>query len=231
MSTPHQPPRSFSILPPVIKNLLILNGLVFLAQQVPNLSEWLAQWGMLWPIGGPDVVRTPDGLAAVPQFYPWQLVTSAFMHGSVSHILLNMFGLWMFGMRIENVLGSKRFLTFYAACVLGASLLQLAITSAPYYLGANPFPTPTLGASGGVLGVLAAFGLLFPDERIYLYFFVPVKAKWLVVGLAVFDLYAGVTGSQAGVANFAHLGGMLVGALLILFWRGRLPVKPRALVA
>ena len=238
MSTTYQPPRSFSILPPVIKNLLIINGLVFLAQLVAQQYEpgaaytFIERWFALWPLGTPDVAPTTGGgVMPVPHFYPWQLVTTAFLHGSFSHILLNMFGLWMFGMRIENVLGSKRFLTFYAACVLGASLLQLAVTSWPFLMATGGQIFPTVGASGGVLGVLAAFGLLFPDELIYLYFFVPVKAKWLVLGLAAFDLYAGMTGSQAGVANFAHLGGMLIGALLIQFWRGRLPLKPRARVA
>jgi len=235
VSTAYQPPGTFSILPPVVKNLLILNGLAFLAQIVFEMREGypvfpsIEQWFALWPIGGPypALVQTPQGLAEAGRFWPWQIVTSAFLHGSFSHILFNMFGLWMFGMRIEQALGSRRFLGFYLACVVGASLLQLAVTSYPFLVGASSFPTATLGASGGVLGVLAAFGLLYPDEPIYLYFFVPIPAKWLVLGLAALDLFAGVTGSQSGVANFAHLGGMLVGAVLIQYWRGRLPVKPR----
>ena len=234
MSTAYQPPGTFSILPPVVKNLLILNGLAFLAQIVFDMRggypvfSVVDQWFALWPVGGPyPAVATPQGVVEVGRFWPWQILTSAFLHGSFSHILFNMFGLWMFGMRIENTLGSRRFLGFYVACVVGASLLQLAVTSYPFLAGAPSFPTPTLGASGGVLGVLAAFGLLYPDEPIYLYFFVPIPAKWLVLGLAALDLFAGVTGSQSGVANFAHLGGMLVGAVLIQYWRGRLPVKPR----
>lgn len=234
MSTPYQPPGTFSVLPPVVKNLLILNGLAFLAQMVFDMRAGGAPFSVvdrlfaLWPVGGPyPVLPTTEGLVEVGRFWPWQIVTSAFLHGSFGHILFNMFGLWMFGMRIENTLGSRRFLGFYVACVVGASLLQLAVTSYPFWAGEAAFPTPTLGASGGVLGVLAAFGLLYPDEPIYLYFFVPVPAKWLVLGLAALDLYAGVSGSQSGVANFAHLGGMLVGAVLIQYWRGRLPVKPR----
>jgi membrane associated rhomboid family serine protease len=213
---------------------LIINGLVFLAQYV--FGQWsgnpyfgpVERYFALWPLGTPDVVQTPSGAFPWGQFYPWQLFTCAFLHGGLGHIFFNMLGLWMFGMRIENVLGSRRFAFFYAACVLGASLLHLVVTVIPAALGVGePALFPMLGASGGVLGVLAAFGLLYPDEPIYLYFFVPVPAKWLVLGLAALDLYAGVTGSQAGVANFAHLGGMLAGALLIQYWRGRAPFRGR----
>ncbi|NNF58358.1 MAG: rhomboid family intramembrane serine protease [Rhodothermaceae bacterium] len=216
-------------MPPVIKNLLILNALLWLAEV--TFAEVLIEWFALWPFGTPDLARGPGGaLVAVPQFYPWQLVTSAFLHSpsGFGHILFNMFGLWMFGMRIENTLGSRRFLFFYLACVLGASALQLLVISAPFLFGiGTPSIVPTLGASGGVLGVLAAFGLLFPDEPIYLYFFVPIPAKWLVLGMAALDLYAGVSGTQAGVANFAHIGGLVTGALLIQFWRGRFPFSAR----
>ena len=232
--TAYRPPTAFSFLPPVVKNLLIINGLVFLAQYV--FGQWsgnpffgpVERWFALWPLGTPEVVQTDYGAFAWGQFYPWQLVTCAFLHGGLSHILFNLFGLWMFGMRIENVLGSRRFALFYFACVIGASLLQLLVISAPAVLGSGePNLFPTLGASGGVLGVLAAFGLLYPEERIYLYFLVPVPAKWFVLGLAALDLYAGYAGTNTGVAHFAHLGGMLTGALLIQYWRGRLPFRPR----
>lgn len=220
-------PPTWSMMPPVIKNLLIINALVFFAQYVfsgatanPVFGP-IEQWFALWPIAGPDIVRTPYGDLPWPQFWPWQIVTMAFLHGGIGHILMNMFILWMFGMRIENVWGSRRFLTYYFACVIGASLAQLAIV----YLTDGLYPT--LGASGGVLGVLLAFGMMYPEEPIYLYFLFPIKAKWLVVGLAALDLYAGVTGTQAGVANFAHLGGMLTGFLMIQYWRGRLPLGPR----
>jgi membrane associated rhomboid family serine protease len=216
--TAYRPPSAFSILPPVIKNLLIINGLFFLAQL--TFEEFLVRWLALWPVGLPD---------QLPQlFWPWQLVTYSFLHGGFGHLFFNLFGLWMFGMRIENVLGSRRFAFFYLACVLGAGLLQLVVISAPFLFGVgDPALAPTLGASGGVLGVLAAFGLLYPDEPIYLYFFVPVPAKWLVLGLAALDLYAGYAGTNTGVAHFAHIGGMITGALLIQYWRGRLPFKPR----
>jgi membrane associated rhomboid family serine protease len=230
----YRPPTTFSFMPPVIKNLLIINGLVFLAQYV--FAQWsgnpffgpVERYFALWPIGAPDVVRTEYGDFAWGRFYPWQLVTCAFLHGGLGHIFFNLFGLWMFGMRIEHVLGSARFAFFYLACVLGASLLQLAVISAPALLGTGePGLFPTLGASGGVLGVMAAFGLLYPDEPIYLYFFVPIPAKWLVLGMAALDLYAGYAGTNTGVAHFAHLGGMVTGALLIQYWRGQLPFKPR----
>ena len=232
MTNAYQPPSSFSLFPPVVKNLLIINGLVFLAQQIPPLAGALGAYGMLWPVGTPEVVATPGGPALVPQFYPWQLVTSAFMHGGLGHIFFNLFGLWMFGGTVERELGSKRFLIFYAVCVLGASLLQLAVTSYPFLMGAGGIPAPTLGASGGVLGVLAAFGVLHPDSPIYLLFIpVPIPAKWFVLGYAAFSVFAGFSGVQAGVAHFAHLGGMIAGALLILYWRGRLPVRPRTRLA
>ncbi|MEM8600273.1 MAG: rhomboid family intramembrane serine protease [Bacteroidota bacterium] len=231
MQNAYSPPTGFSVMPPVVKNLLIINVLVFVAQNGP-LFGFLQDVFALWPVGVPEPVLAELRVREIPvsQFYPWQLVTSAFMHGSFSHILFNLlFGVWMFGMRIENTFGTQRFALFYFACVLGASLTQLAVTSYPFLFGSAPYPVPvpTLGASGGVFGILIAFGMLYPDEPIYLYFFVPVKAKWLVMGLIVFNLYAGVTGTQAGVANFAHLGGALTGFLLIQFWRGKLPLRPK----
>lgn len=229
----YRPPSSFSLFPPVVKNLLIINALVFLAQQIPSIAGYLDVYGMLWPAGSPRVFPTADGLAAVPRFYPWQLVTSAFMHGSLGHIFFNMFGLWMFGGTVERELGTKRFLIFYGVCVLGASLLQLGVASAPYVLGElGARPIPTLGASGGVLGVLAAFGVLHPDSPIYLFLIpVPIPAKWFVLGYAAFSVFAGFSGVQAGVAHFAHLGGMVAGAILIWYWRGRLPLRPRTRLA
>jgi membrane associated rhomboid family serine protease len=224
VATAYRPPSSFGLLPPVVKNLLIINGLAFLAQiAFPGLLE---RWFALWPAGVPREVL--DAYPSAASFYPWQLVTTAFLHGSPGHLFFNMLGLWMFGMRIEQTLGSARFAQYYFACVLGASLLQLLWTSAPFLFDiGTPSLGPTLGASGGVLGVLAAFGLLYPDEPIYLYFLFPVPAKWLVLGFAALDLYSGFTGSGGNTAHFAHLGGMITGAILIQYWRGRLPVRPR----
>ena len=238
MPNAYRPPSSLGLFPPVVKNLLIINVLVFLAQFVfaarsPDPISAFDRWFALWPLGAPEVIQFADGTVTFGTFWPWQLVTSAFLHGGFGHILFNMFGLWMFGGTVERALGSKRFLGFYVASVLGASLLQLAVTSWPFVMGdGGGIPVPTVGASGGVLGVLAAFGMLYPDQPIYLLFFpVPIPAKWFVLGYAVFSLYAGYADVQAGVAHFAHLGGMVTGALLIQYWRGRLPIRPRTRLA
>ncbi len=210
---------------PAIKNLLILNGLAFLAQVViDGLPGWgpIMQWAALWPAGTPGATASGQ---TIPPFYPWQLVTSAFLHGSVSHLLFNLFGLWMLGGAVERALGTQRFLTFYFLSVLGASVLQLAVISAPFVAGiGTPVVVPTVGASGGVLGVLAAFGMLFPRERLFIFPLpVPIQAWIFVLGYAALSLGMGVTGTAAGIAHFAHLGGMITGALLILVWRRRRP--------
>lgn len=203
----YRPPTHFSVFPPVIKNLLFLNVLVFMVQLVESTNLLLTQWFALWPIG--------------VNFWPWQLLTYGFLHGGFSHLFFNLLALWMFGVRIENAWGSQRFGLYYFACVIGAGLLQLlvALVTGEVY--------PTVGASGGVFGLLLAFGMMYPHEPIYLYFFVPVKAKWFVIGYGVLELYAGFTGSMPGVAHFAHLGGMLFGFLLLQYWRGKLPPQPR----
>ncbi|WP_457652805.1 rhomboid family intramembrane serine protease [Rhodocaloribacter sp.] len=218
MYNTYQPPTRFSVFPPVIKNLLILNGLFFMASLVPTTRELLIDWLALWPLGTPDVVRTAFGIAKVPDFWPWQLITYSFLHGGFGHIFFNMFALWMFGVQIENTWGSRRFAIFYFVCVVGAAISQLIVSWG--------VPVPTLGASGGVFGILLAFGMMFPNQPIYLYFLFPIKAKWFVIGYGLIELWAGVSGAQPGVANFAHLGGMLFGFLLIQYWRGKLPLKP-----
>ncbi len=218
----YQPPTRFSVFPPVIKNLLIINGLVFLAQMVPQTNLTLITWFGLWPVGSAPLI----GLG---EFWPWQLVTYGFLHSTVSygHILFNMFALWMFGVQIENTWGSGRFAVFYFVCVIGAALIQLPVITFDFVSsGGHPsWWVPTIGASGGVFGLLLAFGMMFPEQPIYLYFLFPVKAKWFVIGFGVIELFGGVTGSST-VAHFAHLGGMLFGFLLIQFWRGKLPWKP-----
>lgn len=198
--------------PPVIKNLLIINGLVFLAQIVPATDSLLTLWLALWPLDAPD-------LPGFGQFLPWQLVTYGFLHAGLGHLFFNMFALWMFGTQIENTWGSRRFAIFYFACVIGAGLVQLVVATL------EPGAYPTVGASGGVFGLLLAFGMMFPEQPIYIYFLFPIKAKWFVIIFGVLELYGGVVG-QSTVAHFAHLGGMLFGFLLIQYWRGRLPVKP-----
>ncbi len=221
-------PASQSVLPPVIKNLLILNGLVFLAKIVPTTADFIDQWFALWPIGDyPDFARYPDGtLAALGHFYPWQVLTYGFLHGDFTHILFNMFALWMFGISLENNWGSRRFGIYYFFCLVGAGLVQLFV--ATMELHGTGVPHATLGASGGVMGILLGFGVMYPDVRLMLLFPpIPIKAKWLVMGYAALDLFAGVTGTQSGVAHFAHLAGMGFGLILILYWRGKLPWKPR----
>ena len=210
----YRPPTQFSVFPPVIKNLLILNGLFFLGQLTfePVLLRWLA----LWPLG------IPDG-PGYPQFWPWQLVGYAFLHGGFSHLLFNMFALWMFGVQIEHEWGSRRFAIYYFVCVIGAGLAQLVVASLALQSGDL---YPTVGASGGVFGILLAFGMMFPDRPIYLYFLVPIKAKWFVIGYGLITLFSGVWDTQSNIAHFAHLGGMVFGFLLIQFWRGKLPVEP-----
>ena len=134
-----------------------------------------------------------------------------------------MFALWMFGVQIENTWGSRRFAIFYFVCVLGAGLVQLVVASMALQ-GGDLYPT--VGASGGVFGILLAFGMMFPNQPIYLYFLVPIKAKWLVIGYGALELFAAISGTQAGVANAAHVAGMVFGFALIQYWRGKLPLDP-----
>ncbi|MDE3234366.1 MAG: rhomboid family intramembrane serine protease [Bacteroidota bacterium] len=223
-------PSRFQILPLVIKNLLIINGLFFLAQNT---------------IGKQGIINMDDLFALhtwqSPLFRPWQFVTHLFMHGGFDHIFSNMFALWMFGSVLENLWGPKRFLTFYISCGLGAAfchMIVLYIESQHLIQAFNSLDAftqdayrsrfmeklneATLGASGAVFGCLAAFGYLFPNTRIYLYFFVPVKAKWFVIFYAAFELYMAVANSAGdNVAHVAHLGGALVGIILVYFWNKR----------
>jgi membrane associated rhomboid family serine protease len=165
----------------------------------------------LWPLGTSGMTAFGQ---AVPHFYPWQLVTYSVLHGGIMHLLLNMYALWLFGTRMENVWGPRAFAFYYSVCVIGAGLVQLLVAS----LGDAIYPT--VGASGGIFGLLLAFGLTFPNERLMLIFPpVVLKAKWFVLMYGVFELWAGVTGSEAGVAHFAHLGGMLFGFVLLWYWR------------
>jgi membrane associated rhomboid family serine protease len=210
----------YSSLPPLVMSLLLINLLVFLAQQF--MFDFLVVRFALWPIGAPEFTLTPNGIVANPSFAPWQLVTYSFLHGSVMHLFFNMFALWMFGTQIENVWGSRTLAVYYFTCVIGAALIQLIVatqTGGTY---------PTLGASGGIFGVLLAFGMMFPNQRLILLFPpIPIKAKWLVIAYGAIELWAGVTGVSPNVAHFAHLGGMLFGLLLIQYWRGKLPIRPR----
>ncbi len=264
-------PTGFSVLPPVVKNLLIINGLFFLA----TISTGTAFGMDLTDILGLHYFKSDS-------FRIYQFVTYLFIHANFAHILFNMFALWMFGYLVENVWGSKRFLTYYMVTGIGAALVQMVVQyfsfipleAAMSAYNANPgvdafvnfgnqFPphtrelleklnlfvtqwrtnpmssqnlalsqeyismlyqqqisVSTIGASGAVFGILLAFGMLFPNMMILIYFLFPIKAKWLVIGYGALELYLGISNNPSdNVAHFAHLGGMIFGILLILYWR------------
>jgi membrane associated rhomboid family serine protease len=264
-------PSRFEILPPAVKNLLIINVLCFLAQQT---------------FGGFNAGFSIEDTFALHAwqsslFRPWQLVTHLFLHGSMSHIFFNMLALWMFGSVLENVWGSKRFMVFYMICGLGAALMHLLFLSyemiplvrdyaavmgehampnsnnaalinflqkhdvfkaqdrmietlrvlpgnneqvralvdsiGSYY--DNALNTATLGASGAVFGILAAFGYLFPNTYIYIYMLIPVKAKWVVLFYGALELYEGIRNSAGdNIAHWAHIGGAVVGLIIVITW-------------
>ena len=222
-------PTGFRVLPPVVKHLLIINVLLYLATFTMNrfhidLTDYL----------GLHFFKASD-------FRAYQLITYMFMHGNFEHLFFNMFALWMFGNTLENIWGSKRFLWFYMLCGIGAGLCQEVVQYIQYVTTLAQYDSVnfgggqvismanylnmlnTVGASGAIYGLLLAFGMMFPNSMIYLYFFVPIKAKWFVIGYAVIELVSGFIGG-GNVAHFAHLGGMLFGLILILVWKkkGRL---------
>lgn len=200
----------FYSIPPVTRALLITNGVVFLLQQL--VGDPLYIWFALWPFGG-------SSFSGAPGFLPWQIVTYSFLHGSLLHLFFNMFALYMFGSDIERVFGQRRYLAYYFASVITAAVAQLLVL---VFSGGTPYPT--VGASGGVFGVLLAFGMYFPRRTVMLIIPPIPMPAWLFVTLyGVLELYLGITGTQAGVAHFAHLGGMVGGYLMIRRWRGRPP--------
>jgi membrane associated rhomboid family serine protease len=218
-----QPEPRPSLFPPVIRFLLIANVVVFLLQLVA-LEPLLVHFA-LWPVGTPDVIQQNGEFVWVPPFQVWQLLTYGFLHGSLLHLFLNLFAMWMLGVQLENAWGSRLFAIYYFVCVIGAGFIQLFVVSHGM-MGDEIYPT--IGASGGVFGILLAFGMMFPNQRlVFILLPIPIRAKYFVIGYGAFELFAGITGSIAGVAHFAHLGGMVFGFLLIQYWRGRLPVKPR----
>ncbi|NCO54088.1 MAG: DUF1751 domain-containing protein [Bacteroidetes bacterium CG_4_10_14_3_um_filter_31_20] len=263
-------PTGFRLMPPAVKNLLIINALLFLGTEITkakfdfDLTQYL---GLYYPES--------------QYFNPYQLFTHLFMHGSLMHIFSNMFALWMFGAAIENVWGTKRFLFFYVFTGLGAASLHLLVSwyrinelhtvittyqNSPspqsftklvidyfpeykpavaqfiqqwtihpndphFFAETNEFVknqlemrinVPTIGASGAVFGILLAFGMLFPNTMIYIYFLFPLKAKYFVILYGLFELYSGYN-NQPGdnIAHFAHLGGMFFGFILIKYWQKR----------
>ena len=201
-------------IPRVTRALLIANIAVFLVQMLTG--NFMIIHFALWPLG-------PSQFTDVPGFEPWQLVSYGFLHGGFTHIAFNMFALWMFGGAIENTFGARPFAVYYFVCVIGAALAQLAVVH--FFTGGF---YPTLGASGGIFGLLLAYGMMYPHQRIMLLLPpIPMPAWLFVTGYGAIELFLGVTGSQAGVAHFAHLGGMAIGFVLIEYWRGKLPIKPR----
>ncbi len=235
-------PSSFSHLPDVVKNLLIINALFFLATiSLDGIGFNMYKYFGLHQFQSSD-------------FKPHQLVTHLFMHGNFTHLFFNMFALWMFGKVLENVWGGKRFLIYYMITGLGAAAIHLAVTqyeimSLQSNMSANEYNmiineggsvlaggqnytyhllgklnllihTPTVGASGAVFGVLLAFGMLFPNALLYIYFALPIKAKYFVIFYGLLELYLGLNNNPAdNVAHFAHLGGMIFGYFLIKYWR------------
>lgn len=184
-------------LPPITRSLIIVNVLIFLLQEM--IGSKLILWAALWPLG--------------PHFMPWQIISYAFLHGNLTHLLFNMFGVYMFGADIERIWGSRRYLNYYLVSAVAAALAQLLVarlTGADY---------PTIGASGAVFGLLLAFAMVFPQRTIIpLFPPIPMKAPVFVALYGGLELFLGVTGTQAGVAHFAHLGGMAGGFLLMRYW-------------
>lgn len=209
-------------LPPVTRALLVANAAVFLLQQL--FGSFLLLHFALWPLGSDQLLGyLADGSLLSVGFRPWQLVSYGFMHGGITHIFFNMFALFMFGGAIERLLGKREFLIYYFVCLVVAAMAQLLVVK--FFTGGF---YPTVGASGAVFGLLLAFAMFFPEERLMLIFLpVPIPARWFVGGYVAIELILGVTRTQSGVAHFAHLGGALAGFVLIQFWRGRLPIKPR----
>ncbi len=200
----------FQFFPPVIKGLLITNTIVFVlmwffgAFHINGISLYatLTIYFGLMPLG--------------QDFYPWQLITYQFIHADFWHLFFNMaFGLWMFGMEVEHMWGSKKFLIYYLSCGVAAGIAQLILS--PIF---EPALGPTVGASGAIYGVLIAFAAMFPDRYIFLYFLIPVKVKYFVMILIVFGVMS--VGGQGNIANLAHLGGALAGYLYLVYDRRRL---------
>ncbi len=206
-------------IPPVTRNLIIVNVLIFIATLV-NENFMIGTFGLFYP--------------SSHYFHWWQIVTHMFMHGGFWHIFFNMYTLFIFGVVVERIIGSKKFMVFYFVCGFGAAALHMGVQ----YLQMQSFlasesqtalqsivalkSTPTVGASGAIYGVLMGYAMLFPQSKMTLLFPpVTLSAKWMVVIFAVIELFTGVVGFTDGVAHFAHLGGMLIGWLMIKWWRRR----------
>ena len=211
-----------SSLPPVTKNLIIINVIVFVASLL-NQNFMIGTFALFYPTS--------------VYFHWWQVVTHMFMHGGFWHIFFNMYTLLIFGSVVERYLGPRKFLLFYFVCGLGAVALHFGVqyfqlqsymngaalgnATALQQIEAIKY-TPTVGASGAIYGVLMGYAMLFPESKMTLLFPpVTLSAKWMVVAFAAIELFTGVSGLASGIAHFAHLGGMLIGWLMILWWRKR----------
>ena len=206
----------FSNVPPVTKNLILVNILIYIATAL-NENFMIGTFGLFYP--------------SSPYFHWWQVITHMFMHGGFWHIFFNMYTLFIFGVVVERIIGSKKFALFYFVCGLGAAALQIGTQ----YIEMQAFisagaaesiaalkMTPTVGASGAIYGVLIGYAMLFPDSKMTLLFPpITLSAKWMVIIFAAIELFTGVIGWVDGVAHFAHLGGMLIGWLMIRWWRRR----------
>ncbi|MFY0698425.1 MAG: rhomboid family intramembrane serine protease [Balneola sp.] len=194
------PNTQFSFFPPAIKYLLIWNGIFFLA----TINIFGSGWTPMGLALAPLLVLQPFG----DGFMPWQLVTYMFLHADFYHIFFNLFALWIFGQALEQLWGTKRFLMYYFLTGIGAGLIQLFVSSGS-----------TIGASGAVYGILLGFGMMYPNRRIMLLFPpIPIKAKYFVGFYGALELFNGLTRVDSGIAHFAHLGGLLVGFILIKLW-------------
>ncbi len=207
-------------IPRVTKHLIIINLIIFLATLI-NKEFMISNFALFYPKS--------------QYFHWWQIVTHMFMHGNFWHIFFNMYTLFIFGCVVERMIGEKKFLTFYMVCGLGAAALHLGVEAlqAQSYLSAVAEGsrqaadsymalkmTPTVGASGAIYGVLIGYAMLFPDSKLTLIFPpVTLSAKWMVLIFAAIELFTGITGTAQGVAHFAHLGGMLIGWMLIRWWK------------
>lgn len=206
----------FRSLPPVTRGLLIANVAVFLIELAVGPGALITYLG-LWPLATMSLLGGGTG------FQPWQVVTYSFLHGSWLHLFVNMFALYMFGGQVETLFGPKRFLNLYFASVIAAAISQLVFAGVA---GGEPYPT--IGASGGIFGVLLAYAMYFPNRTIILLIPpIPMPAWLFVLLYGALELYLGVTGTEEGVAHFAHLGGMAGAWLLIQYWRGRPPFRRR----
>ncbi len=197
----------FDRITPVNKALIFANLGVFALQFLlgPLIETYFALW--------PPQAASYGGAG----FMPWQLVTYGFLHGGFAHLFFNMFALFMFGSEIERLFGAKKYLTYYFLCVIGAALMHLIVVQA-----AELPPLPTVGASGGVFGLLLAFGMAWPRRTLMLLFPPIPMPAWLFVTLyGLLELYLGVTQTQSGIAHFAHLGGMATGFVVIRYWQGQ----------